>query len=79
MIPTLTFPHYVNRSFAGSRPESWQLQMSAGDKFPAIIMGAGLAAYLYIAFAKYKPLKGPWIWGLLLTLIGSAITIWYFL
>ena len=59
--------------------KSGQLQMSAGHKFPAIIMGAGLAAYLYIAFAKYKPLKGPWIWGLLLTLIGSAIAIWYFL
>jgi hypothetical protein len=36
------FPHYVNRSFTGSQSESWQLQMSAGDKFLAIIMGAGL-------------------------------------
>jgi uncharacterized membrane protein YdcZ (DUF606 family) len=57
--------------------------MSAADKFTAIIMGPMLAGYLYIAFfayvVKYKPVSGPQVVGLFLTVIGTAIALMYFL
>jgi hypothetical protein len=57
--------------------------MSFGDKWATVLMAPMFVGYLYIAFfayvVKYKPVSGPQVVGLFVTVIGTAIALMYFL